>query len=120
MQAFFCAFGKLRSPKKLRFLKKLRCYFLQKNCFPEFSAHIKSYRQDFEKKSMKYHSKTTRTWCFRPYLTKLLVNLGKTQVHPRKNSGSTEKTQVREGKNSGFRKLSDPVVVVKVHKKSLT
>ena len=27
-----------------------------------------------------------------------------------------EKTQVWRGKNSGFRKLSDPVVVVKLHK----
>ena len=45
--------------------------------------------------------------------------MGKTQVHPRKNSGVTEKkTQVWEGKNSGFRKLSDPVVVVKVDKKA--
>lgn len=75
---FFCAFG------KIRFLKKLRCCFLQKYCFPEFSAHIKSYRDEIlRKKSVKYHSKTTRKWCFRPYLTQLLVNLGKTQVHPR-------------------------------------
>ena len=39
IRLFFCALG------------KLGCYFLQKHdCFPEFSAHIKSYRDEISRK----------------------------------------------------------------------